>query len=162
MNHKYCQDCELHWDTTNDGHICNGVLVREQDSPDVAIAVIATNLWGGSVVADARIIVFKADVSLDKGGGTFHRADSSSHVSVANVLEYTGRNLAVFCSSYSYACISDVMDDVVEHGAVFTNLNSRRAGLADVFVALHVALRGVVLFPFCIVVTPNAGHCKSI
>ncbi len=38
MNHKYCHDCELHWDTTNDGHICNDVLVREQDSPDVAIA----------------------------------------------------------------------------------------------------------------------------
>ena len=38
MNSKRCEDCQLYWDTTNDGHICNGVLVREQDSPDIAIA----------------------------------------------------------------------------------------------------------------------------
>jgi len=38
MNSKYCQDCELHWDTINDGHICNGVLVREQDSADYMIS----------------------------------------------------------------------------------------------------------------------------
>ena len=38
MNRKYCDDCQLHWDTTNDGHICNGVLVRVQDSPDYMIS----------------------------------------------------------------------------------------------------------------------------
>jgi len=35
---KYCDDCQLFWDTTNDGHICNGVLVRVQDSPDYMIS----------------------------------------------------------------------------------------------------------------------------
>jgi hypothetical protein len=38
MNHKYCHDCELYWDTTNDGHICNGLLVRVQDSADYCIS----------------------------------------------------------------------------------------------------------------------------
>ncbi len=113
-------------------------------------------------MTDACIIVFKADVSLDQCGGAFHRTDTSSHVAIADVVCNSRRNLAVFCTSDSYACITDVMDDVVGYGTVFTNLNSRRAGLTDVFVALHVALRGVVLFPFCIVVTPNAGHCEAI
>ena len=38
MNRKYCDDCQLHWDITNDGHICNGTLVRRQDSADYCIA----------------------------------------------------------------------------------------------------------------------------
>lgn len=38
MNRKYCNDCQLHWDTTNDGHICNGTLVRVQYSADYCIA----------------------------------------------------------------------------------------------------------------------------
>ena len=38
MNNKYCDDCQLHWDTTNDGHICNGTLVRVQDSADYMIS----------------------------------------------------------------------------------------------------------------------------
>ena len=38
MNSKYCDDCQLHWDTTNDGHICNGTLVRLQFNIDYAMA----------------------------------------------------------------------------------------------------------------------------
>ena len=38
MNSKYCEDCQLHWDTTNDGHICNGTLVRVQFNIDHAMA----------------------------------------------------------------------------------------------------------------------------
>ena len=37
MNSKYCEDCQLHWDITNDGHICNGTLVREQYSISICM-----------------------------------------------------------------------------------------------------------------------------
>ena len=37
MNSKNCEDCQLHWDITNDGHICNGTLVREQYSISICM-----------------------------------------------------------------------------------------------------------------------------
>ena len=35
---KFCEDCQLYWESLNDGHICNGTLVREQWSVSFAMS----------------------------------------------------------------------------------------------------------------------------
>jgi len=38
MNIKLCDDCNMYWEELNDGHICNGTLVRVQFNTDFAMA----------------------------------------------------------------------------------------------------------------------------
>ena len=132
-------------------------LAYADSRPYVAVAIIGPYHRACSIVPDAGVKVLEADVVLDEGGGTTHGSDASAHVAVANVADDAGRHLPVLGSRNAYAGVTDVVDDVVCDDAVMSCLDARRARLTDVVVALHVAMRGVVLLPFGVVVLANAG-----
>ena len=129
---------------------------------DVGVAGVADYLRARAVVPDTGIKILETGVPLNQRRRPAHRTDTAAHVAIATISQDSRCDFSPFRSCDANAGVADVVHDVVRHHARVPHLNARRAGRANVFVRLVIALRGMMFLPKRLVITAYTGDRESI
>ena len=132
-------------------------------SPDVSIAGIFDHERRSIVVTNSSIVIFVTGIRINGCRGSRHRPNAAAHIPVANILPNQGRALHSLHSPNRNPGVSDMMHDIIDHGAIHPiDRNPRHPKIPDMLVLLIRTTHLPTFLPLLFIILPHTCHRKSI